>query len=85
MIHPAKLGLKNFLFFGSLEAGTNNALAYTILANFRIQGLDPEEYLIEVLRRLPSDATREQAAALTPRAIARQRRAATEAEGHQVA
>lgn len=85
LIRPAKLGLKNFLFFGSLEAGTNNALAYTILANCRIQGLDPEEYLIEVLKRLPSDATREQAAALTPRAIARQRRAATEAEGHQVA
>ncbi len=31
------------MFFGSLETGTNNALIYTLLANCRTQGLDPED------------------------------------------
>jgi hypothetical protein len=66
------------LFFGSLEAGTNNALFYTLLANCRAQGLEPEAYLIEVLKRLPHDATAEQAAALTPACIAAEHRVATE-------
>ena len=33
MIRPTKLGMKNWMFFGSLEAGKNNALIYTLLAN----------------------------------------------------
>jgi hypothetical protein len=65
-----------WLFFGSLEADMNNALASTLLANCRIQGLDPEDYLVEVLRRLPSNGPCGQAEALTPRAIAAKRRAA---------
>lgn len=78
MIRPTKLGMKNWMFFGSLEAGENNALIYTLLANCRVQGLDPEDYLIEVIKRLPPDATVEQAAALTPARIAAGRRAAAE-------
>ncbi|MBC7980158.1 MAG: transposase domain-containing protein, partial [Armatimonadetes bacterium] len=65
-IRPAKLGMKNWMFFGSLEAGSNNALIYTLLANCRAQDLDPEDYLVEVIKRLPPNATPEQAAALTP-------------------
>ena len=53
MIRPTKLGMKNWMFFGSLEAGTNNALIYTLLANCRAQHLDPEDYLVEVIKRLP--------------------------------
>lgn len=78
MIRPAKLGLKNWMFFGSLEAGANHALIYTLLANCRVQGLDPEDYLVEVLKRLPPDATAEQAAALTPARIAAERQARAE-------
>ena len=78
MIRPTKLGMKNWMFFGSLEAGTNNALIYTLLANCSAQKLDPEEYLIEVIKRLPPNATSEQAAALTPARIAAERRAAAE-------
>ena len=74
MIRPTKLGMKNWMFFGSLEAGENNALIYTLLANCRAQGLDPEDYLTEVLRRLPHDPAPEQAAALTPARIAVERR-----------
>lgn len=37
---------------------------YTLLANCKDQGLEPEEYLKEILHRLPHNANREQAAAL---------------------
>lgn len=76
MIRPTKLGMRNWMFFGSLEAGVNNALFYTLLANCRAQNLDPEDYLVEVIKRLPHQATAEQAAALTPARIAAERRAA---------
>lgn len=66
MIRPSKLGMRNWMFFGNLEAGTNNALFYTLLANCRAHGLDPELYLTEVIKRLPHDATPAQAAELTP-------------------
>ena len=66
MIRPTKLGAKNSMFFGSLDAGTNNALFYTLMANCKNHGLDPEMYLTEVIKRLPHPATVEQAAELTP-------------------
>jgi len=65
-IRPTKLGAKNWMFFGNAEAGVNNALFYTLMANCKLQGLDPEMYLTEVIKRLPHDATAEQAAELTP-------------------
>jgi transposase len=77
-IRPTKLGMKNWMFFGSLEAGANNALFYTLLANCRSQGLEPEAYLIEVIKRLPHDGSDAQAAALTPARIAEEQRAARE-------
>ncbi len=71
----------NWLFFGSFEAGANNALLYTLMANCKQQDIDPEAYLEEVFRRLPHDATVAQAAKLTPAAIAAEWRAkATDAE-----
>ncbi|MEI7912167.1 MAG: transposase domain-containing protein [Verrucomicrobiota bacterium] len=39
---------------------------YTLLANCRVHDLDPEMYLTEVIKRMPHNATSEQAAALTP-------------------
>jgi transposase len=78
MIRPTKVGMKNWMFFGSLEAGTNNALFYTLLANCRAQGLEPEAYLTEVIKRLPPGANSGQAAALTPARIAAERRIATD-------
>lgn len=52
LIRPSKLGLKNYLFFGSAEAGSGSALIYTLIANCRVQGIDPERYLAEAMRRL---------------------------------
>jgi transposase len=85
MIRPTKLGMKNWMFFGSLEAGTNNALIYTLLANCGAQDIDPEDCLIEVIRRLPHDATPEQASSLTPACIAAERRAALEPATREIA
>ena len=70
LIRPSKLGLKNYLFFGSAEAGSGSALIYTLIANCRVQGIDPERYLAEAMRRLPTNATPEQAAELTPAKLA---------------
>lgn len=69
-IRPAKLGLKNYLFFGSAEAGKNNALLYTLIANCKAAQINPELYFEEVFRRLPINATLEQAAELTPGKLA---------------
>ena len=85
LIRPTKLGAKNSLFFGSLEAGTNNALFYTLMANCKNHGLDPERYLTEVIKRLPHNATVEQAAALTPARFAAELRAEQQAAAQEVA
>ena len=69
-VRPTKLGAKNYLFFGSAEAGKPNALLYTLIENAKRQGLDPEKYLEEAIRRLPENASPEEAAALTPAQIA---------------
>ena len=53
-IRPSAIGKKNFLFFGSGEAGKHSAILYTIVASARRRGLDPEAYLTDVIRRLPT-------------------------------
>jgi transposase len=80
LVRPTKLGMRNWMFFGSLEAGKNNALLYTLMANCRQQNLDPEVYLTEVFQRLPHHPTLAQAAALTPARLAAERLAAQAAE-----
>ena len=69
-IRPAKLGLKNYLFFGNADAGKASALFYTLLGNCKAQGIDPERYLAEAIKCLPANATLEQAVELTPAALA---------------
>ena len=65
-IHPAKLGAKNWLFFGSEHAGHNAAEIYTLVANCRRHGIPVEEYLREFLTRLPGKSDPEIIASLTP-------------------
>ena len=69
-VRPTKLGAKNYLFFGSAEAGKPNALLYILIENAKRQGLDPEKYLEKAIRRLPENASLEEAVALTPARIA---------------
>lgn len=54
----------------NLEAGHNNALIYPILGNCRAHGLNTEDDLEEVVKRLSPHVTEAQAAALKPAAIA---------------
>lgn len=52
-IRPTKLGAKNWLFIGHPLAGRRSAILYTILQNCRNHDVNPEEYLADVLHRLP--------------------------------
>jgi len=64
-IRPTAVGKKNWLFFGSEEAGRRNAVIYTLIQNCRMHGIDPYAYLKDVLERLPRTTNRH-VAELTP-------------------
>jgi transposase len=64
-IRPTAIGKKNWLFFGSEEAGRRNAVIYTLIQNCRMHGVEPGAYLKDVLERLPT-TTNQQVAQLTP-------------------
>ena len=65
-IRPTAIGKKNWLFIGHPDAGDRSAILYTLLANCRRLGINPREYLLDVLTRLPA-LTNQQTADLTPR------------------
>jgi hypothetical protein len=69
-IRPSKLGIKNYLFIGSAKAGDSSALIYTLIANCKVAGIDPERYLATVLERVTLNTTPEQAEQLTPAMLA---------------
>ena len=64
-IRPTAIGKKNWLFFGSEEAGERSAVIYTLIENCRMHGVEPYTYLKDVLERLPT-TTNQQVAQLTP-------------------
>jgi hypothetical protein len=64
-IRPTAIGKKNWLFFGSEEAGQRSAVIYTLIENCRMHGVEPYTYLKDVLERLPT-MTNQQVAQLTP-------------------
>ena len=64
-IRPTALGKKNWLFFGSEEAGQRSAVVYTLIENCRLHGVEPYAYLKEVLERLPR-CTNQNVDQLTP-------------------
>jgi transposase len=64
-IRPTAVGKKNWLFFGSEEAGQRSAVLYTLVANCRLHGVEPYTYLKDVLERLPRTTNR-QVEQLTP-------------------
>jgi len=53
-IRPTAVGKKNWLFFGSKEAGQTSAIIYSLLESCRMLGINPQEYLRDVLPRLPT-------------------------------
>ena len=46
------LGRKNFLFAGSDGGGESAAAIYSLIGSAKLNGLDPEAYLREVLTRI---------------------------------
>ncbi len=52
-IRPTAIGKKNWLFFGSAEAGRTSAIHYSLLETCRKLGINPEVYLRDILPRLP--------------------------------
>jgi len=56
-IRPTAVGKKNWLFIGEADAGHRSALIFTIIAACRQHGIDPFEYLRDVLTQLPSAMT----------------------------
>jgi transposase len=51
-IRPLALGRKNYLFAGSDAGGERAAAAYTLVETAKLNGLDPEAYLREVIGRI---------------------------------
>jgi len=52
-IRPTAIGKKNWLFFGSADAGQTSAIHYTLLETCRKLGINPSDYLRDILPRLP--------------------------------
>lgn len=46
------LGRKNFLFAGSDRGGERAAVIYSLIGTAKLNGLDPETYLREVLSQI---------------------------------
>ena len=53
-IRPTAVGRKRWLFIGHPDAGWRSAVIYAILLSCRRRGINPQDYLTDVLRRLPS-------------------------------
>ena len=53
-IRPLKLGAKNWLFAGSDAGGERAALFYTLIRTAKLNGLEPEAYLRNVIARIGS-------------------------------
>jgi transposase len=52
-IRPSAIGKKRWLFIGHPEAGWRSAVIYSIIVSCRRRGMNPQDYLTDVLRRLP--------------------------------
>lgn len=51
-IKPIALGRKNYLFVGSEGGGKSAAIAYTLLETAKLNGVDPQAWLTNVLARI---------------------------------
>ncbi len=66
IIRPTAVGKKNWLFVGGEDTGQRSAILYTLIENARRRGLDPEAYLTDVFKRLPTMTTRDDLGELLP-------------------
>jgi len=64
-VRPTALGKKNWMFIGHPDAGERSAIIYTLLECCKRRGINPQEYLYDVLSRIPA-MTNQQTHLLTP-------------------
>lgn len=64
-IRPTVLGRKNYLFSGSHEAAQRSALFYSLIGSCKMNGINPEEWLADVLTKI-ADTKTSQLHALLP-------------------
>jgi len=64
-VRPSAVGKRRWLFIGHPDAGWRSAVIYTLIQSCRRYGLNPQEYLTDVLQRLPA-MTSSQVRALLP-------------------
>ncbi len=53
-VRPSAVGRRRWLFIGHPDAGWRSAVIYTIIQSCRRRDINPQEYLTDGLRRLPS-------------------------------
>ena len=53
-IRPTAVGRRRWLFIGHPDAGWRSAVIYSIIVSCRRRGINPQDYLTDVLRRLPT-------------------------------
>jgi len=53
-IRPVAVGRKNYLFAGSHDAAQRSAMFYSLLGTCKAHGINPYEWLSDVLRRMPA-------------------------------
>lgn len=53
-VRPLALGRKNWLFVGNEEGGEAAAVLLSLVQSYRALGVNPREYLEDVMRRLMS-------------------------------
>ena len=53
-IRPVAIGRKNWLFAGSLRAGRRATAVMSLIQSAKLNRLDPQAYLKDVLTRLPT-------------------------------
>ncbi len=56
-IRPLALGRKNYLHAGSHKAAQRAAIIYSLLGTCELHGIDPQAWLEDVLKRMPTHTT----------------------------
>ena len=72
-MRPIALGRRNYLFAGSDEGGQTWSILASLINSAKLNCIDPQEYLTDVLERIVSGRTKPTSATNSCRGIGRQR------------
>ncbi len=53
-IRPVAVGRKNYLLFGSHESAERAAIIYSLLETCKLHHVNPQQWLLDVLQKLPT-------------------------------